>query len=93
MAKKEMDQLTKDCIEARKAGMSYGKWKAMQPPRKKAPDQEEENQSDKYCRVCGTMIPKTSKRLVYCSYDCQRKYDYHANRTRKYVGGEDDGKI
>ena len=92
MAKKEMDQLTKDCIEAQKAGMSYGKWKAMQPPREK-PKQKEEKPSNKRCRVCGTAIPMTSKRMVYCSDECQKKYDYHANRTRKYVGGGDDERI
>ena len=91
MAKKEMDQLTKDCIEARKAGMTYGKWKAMQPPRETDP--KKEKQSNKRCRVCGTMIPMTSKRMVYCSYECQRNYDYHANRVCKRVGGEDDGQI
>lgn len=89
--KKEMDQLTKDCIAARKAGLSYGKWKALQAPQK--PKKEKEKHSDKFCRVCGAMIPKTSKRMAFCSYDCQRNYDYHANRTRLYVGGEDDGKI
>lgn len=78
MAKKEMGQLTKDCIEARKAGMSYGKWKAMQPPKQKPPKQKEEKPSGKYCRVCGTMIPLFGKRKVFCSDECMKKYNYHA---------------
>ena len=30
-----MDNLTRDCILARRAGMSYGKWKAAQPATKR----------------------------------------------------------
>ena len=93
MAKKEMDQLTKDCIEARKAGMTYGKWKAMQPPRKKAPKKEEEKPSGKYCRVCGKMIPLTSPRKVYCSDACMKKYDYYRAKKNKGRGEDDDGKV
>ena len=87
MAKKEMDQLTKDCIEARKAGMTYGKWKAMQPPKKKTPEQEEaEKPSGKYCRVCGKMIPATSKRKVYCSNTCMNRYSYYFERKSRGYG-------
>ena len=95
MAKKEMDQLTKDCIEARKAGMTYGKWKAMQPRKEKAPEQvvEEEKPSGKYCRVCGKMIPKTSPRKVYCSNACMDRYFYYQAKKKKAGKEDDDGKI
>lgn len=83
MAKKEMDQLTLDCIEARKAGMTYGRWKALQPPKEKAPDQVEEEPSGKYCRVCGKMIPRTSPRKVYCSNTCMNQYDYYRAKKKK----------
>lgn len=85
MAKKEMDQLTKDCIAARKAGMTYGKWKALQPPREMKPKQKAEKPSNKRCRVCGKAIPMTSKRMVYCSDECQKMYDYKRNRVCLYV--------
>ena len=91
--KKEMDQLTKDCIEARKAGLSYGKWKAMQPPREMKPKQKAEKPSNKRCRVCGKEIPMTSKRMVYCSDECGKQYDYHYNRNRKYVEEVHDGLV
>ena len=90
MAKKEMDQLTKDCIEARKAGMTYGKWKAMQPP-KKTPDRVEEEPSGKYCRVCGKMIPLMSPRKVYCSNACMNRYSYY--QARKSKGRGEDGDV
>jgi hypothetical protein len=49
-----MDQLTLDSIAAQKAGMSYGKWKALQPlvQVKAAPDDAE-----KVCEICGREIP------------------------------------
>ena len=92
MAKKEMDQLTKDCIEARKAGMTYGKWKALQPPKEKVPDKVEET-SNKYCRVCGKMIPLMSPRKVYCSNTCMDRYYYLGKKNRARREEADNGQI
>lgn len=80
-----MDQLTMDCIAARKAGMSYGKWKALHGKSKGkvlAVVQPEE----KVCAICGKeIIPRASgcgyQRVRYCSDACA--YQAHKERMQR----------
>lgn len=69
-----MDQLTKDCIAARKAGLTYGKYIASLPPAPAAvrfPKEQVRGQEKRgLCRVCGKPIPTGSKKRVFCSGDC-----------------------
>lgn len=64
-----MDQLAKDAAEARKAGMSYGQWKATQEPVViRRPEKAE-----RVCRHCGRELPKGKK--TWCSRECCNEAD------------------
>ena len=76
MAKKtkEMDNLAKDAAAALAAGMSYGKWKAMQENPVPVKKKEELQEGWRACKRCGKhfQVKKYSKRQMYCEYDCQK---------------------
>ena len=90
-----MDQLTMDSIAAQKAGMSYGKWKALHyVPAVVVPKQPKELvypgcevKQKKYCAICGKELPLGKSR--YCSRECdyenqkvkQREW-YHRNKLK-----------
>ena len=80
-----MDQLTLDCIAARKAGMTYGKWKALQPRVEVVIHQEEEKKPEikggmsiRECKYCGKAFSTANGQMYYCDYDCY----YEAARIR-----------
>ena len=68
--KKEMDNLAKDAAAALAAGMSYGKWKAMQGYRT-VEKIEEIPEGWKLCKRCGKAFKPTNKQ-IYCDIDCQK---------------------
>ena len=77
-----MDRLTMDSIAAQKAGMSYGKWKAMHPHTGSdyLPDEDV-----KLCVICGKPLPTTrvgsgGKRKKYCSPGCSYEANVIKNR-------------
>ena len=73
----ELDQLTKDSIAAQKAGMSYGKWKALRPMKTKPHKEPIEVVTDKpTCIVCGKPLPEATRRKVYCSDECKDRCLY-----------------
>lgn len=79
MAKKknEPDKLAQEVSQAIAAGMSYGKWKAMQPI-ENAEDKERENWTT--CEYCGKAFkPKKGKR--FCNVECQKLA--YSERSRK----------
>ena len=69
-----MDNLTMDSIAEQKAGMSYGKWKALHPHTKEVNPEpevclEEEEKPKVFCKICGKeIIGHRSKR--HCSNEC-----------------------
>lgn len=78
--KKEPDKLAQDAAAALAAGMSYGRWKAMQGttvPEKKV----EENPADwQACPHCGKLFKKKKgSRKIYCEPNCQMA----ANQERR----------
>mgnify|MGYP003292499149 CR=1 FL=1 len=79
-----MDQLTQDCIAARKAGMSYGKWKALQPrvevvmPKQEEPEAKKELPK-RVCLYCGKEFATGHGTKRYCGYDCY----YEAGKIRQ----------
>ena len=81
MAKKQkIDKLAQEVSMAFDAGMSYGKWKAMQDPvmYEKPTDCELV-----VCKYCGKQFkPKVKKRQIYCDIYCQKKAQYAARRKR-----------
>lgn len=62
------DNLAKDAMLARKAGMTYGQWKALQPVVKfeRKPDERE-----CVCEFCGkTFVKLTNQKRKYCDWTC-----------------------
>lgn len=76
-----MDRLARDSIAAAKAGMTYGKWKALHP------NTEEGNIGpEKLCKICGRVIPTRHRgsgcqRRLYCSIDCAYEAQVESNRA------------
>lgn len=72
MAKKEMDQLTKDAVAAHKEGMTYGKYMAMKKPTAIACKPEGYKHT---CAFCGKeFYSKTKAVRNYCSDLCREQY-------------------
>ena len=70
--KKEMDNLAKDAAAALAAGMSYGKWKAMQAYEQSKKQTTEPEPGWKVCKHCGKFFkPRSYRPQIYCDYDCQ----------------------
>lgn len=70
-----MDNLARDCLLARQAGTSYGKWKAAQDPSTKKrtiPD------GWKQCKGCGKAFKPRSSNHVYCDMSCRYFYTTEA---------------
>lgn len=86
-----MDQLTLDCIAAQKAGMTYGKWKALQPrvevviPQEpELPEEEPKVKKEppkRFCKICGNVITGKGRR-GYCGETCE--YEGAKARSRDY---------
>lgn len=83
--KKEMDKLAQDAAAALAAGMSYGKWKAMQDPVKiEKPNPDEIPEGYKICEWCKKPYKPTSRRLQkYCDYYCQHEAYKEKEREKK----------
>lgn len=81
--RKILDRLTIDSISAEKAGMSYGKWKALHPHTEvdEVPDAD-----TRLCKVCGKPIRNMSggKRRLYCSNECAYEALQERMRARYY---------
>ena len=79
MAKKEMDQLTKDAVAARKAGMTYGKYMATKNPTVIVREPEGYKHT---CLFCGKEFYIKHKKLrKYCSDLCREQYYQTKNKT------------
>ena len=80
-----MDNLTMDCIAAQKAGMSYGKWKALHPTtlvdipiKVKSP-----------CRICGGEMPEDARKgTLYCGPKCVAEADNRRHKERYRIKKE-----
>ena len=95
-----MDQLTLDCIAARKAGMTYGKWKALQPvgaPVAVVEIEPEEvpKRAVRTCKNCGREVPAIMHGSVkYCSIDCKyeiiriKQRDYYRRKRERESNGK-----
>ena len=66
-----VDRLARNALLAKQAGMSYGRWKAMQhivPVEKKAESQE----GWKACEACKEPFKPFSVNQRFCCSDCQK---------------------
>ena len=69
---KEPDKLAQDAAAALAAGMSYGKWKAMQNPSEI--DKPPLPADWRVCVRCGKPYkPKTKRKQLYCDVFCQKR--------------------
>lgn len=74
------DQLSLDAAEARKAGMSYGKWKAIQG----AQNVQRKDHDTARCEFCGTLIRLNPKcRRQFCDERCRS--EFYNQRKREYM--------
>lgn len=94
MAKKKMDKLSQEVAMALAAGMSYGKWKAMQAPAKITP-KTDMPEGWRKCEWCGTWYkPKTKRPQKFCELSCQvncreaRRKQKDAEYKRGYILGK-----
>lgn len=76
MANHEMDNLSRDALEAQRAGMSYGKYMAH---KQFVETQERQTAALKHerlpvCVYCGKSIPKGCRSRKYCSPECSERY-------------------
>ncbi len=91
MAKK-MDRLTMDSIAAMKAGMSYGKWKALHPHT----DVPMVDEGLPRCKICGKVIIKRFGKLYcsdICAYEAQKIRAREYNRRKKERSLMENGQV
>ena len=89
MAKKEKkpDQLALDAAAAKAAGLSYGKWRAMQ---EQAKNETAIPEGWRVCEYCGKPYKPTSRRpQKYCEPYCAQQAYYE--RVRKQKGEQQWG--
>lgn len=68
----DMDQLTEDAVAARKAGLSYGKYKALQNPVVIEKKSKIGIETDR-CVVCGCeFMPTDNRRRKVCGAKCRK---------------------
>lgn len=67
-----MDRLAMNAMLAMKAGMSYGKWKALQPA--VVPERKELPDGVKICPYCGKEF-RGRKNKKYCNPECTAQYN------------------
>ena len=90
MSDEKVDQLNLDAAEARKRGMTYGKYMQMKliqegatvPKPKQVPGENEAK-----CKQCGKIFQRGKYYRVYCSRLCKAKYAAVTERNRKLKGG------
>lgn len=81
--KKKMDKLSQEVAMAHAAGMSYGRWKAMQEPVKIVkPDTLPEGW--KKCEECGKPF-KSGKGKKFCDEVCRRTAYDKSGKAMEYV--------
>ena len=78
-----MDNLARNAMLAKQAGMSYGKWKAMQPVVTKT-EKAPLPQGWRECEVCGKPYRKHGGQK-YCGIDCRKQAYSDKARTIKRV--------
>lgn len=100
-SRKPKDNLALDAMDARAAGMTYGKWKAQHPHTKAAnearlakPKRADQPSVQKVhegiCPVCGEKFTTIVKNKKYCSDDCKAKMEgakYRARKAQKRAEG------
>lgn len=96
----DMDNLSADAIEAQRAGMSYGQYKALHPYTKElreaAYDKKENVDNAIFCKHCGGAYvpPKDKRKGQYCSDECREAAKRERERARNAAnGGQGNGEL
>lgn len=86
-----MDNLARNAFMAKQAGLSYGRWKAMQPIVPVVKKEPEETKKTKVCPWCGEkFVPnRFNSRQKYCNTVCQQTA-YYENNKKKYAEWQKD---
>lgn len=83
-----MDNLTRDAILARKAGLSYGQWKALHP--NTIEEVVDTSGREFVCQHCGKkFVAKTKQKRKFCDFYCQNAAAILRLKARKEM---DNGK-
>lgn len=89
MKNKEPDKLSRDAAAAKAAGMSYGKWKAMQTPVKMVEKGIPEGW--RICAYCGKAFkPKSKRPQLYCEVYCSNRASSERNNQRRKERNAED---
>lgn len=81
---KKPDKLTRENAQALAAGMSYGKWKALQPVAVKEEKPPKLHYEMRECAICGFEFRKSENgKQKYCSKKCAREAELRARRERR----------
>lgn len=82
-----MDSLARNAMLARQAGMSYGKWKALQP--REEPKEKPLPEGWVKCQWCGNLIKQANRRKkLYCDAICGRQAYYEQHRLELLEAGK-----
>ena len=84
--KRKPDRLDIESKKATEAGMSYGRWKALQKPDVIVPPKPKKMIEMK-CEVCGKVFYQTDKRnRKYCGDECRQvaSYEQRTEYARKW---------
>ena len=94
-----MDRLARNAMLARQAGMSYGKWKAMQPV-VNVKEMKELPEGWIKCECCEKPFKPFSGNQRYCEYMCrergyaekmrQQQYEYRQRKKAEREGRSND---
>ena len=86
--KNEPDKLAQDAAAARAAGMTYGKWKAMQVPVVIEPKKPKEYFIKRICAECNVEFVTFDNRIrKYCGDKCRNRA-HDRTRREKAMGAE-----
>lgn len=102
----DMDNTSADAVEATRAGLSYGQWKALHPNTKamreaaKEIRKKEKPGNEIICKNCGrAFVPaRQGTKVKYCSDECRteannRMYRERNKRRRAEKGGQQNGML
>ena len=81
-----MDKLAREAMLARKARMSYGQWKALQPivPKKKDVIPE----GWRKCKGCGKAFKPNKGNQLFCEIGCRSEHFNEKHRESRRAGNK-----
>ena len=80
-----MDNLARNAMLARKAGMTYGKWKALHyNPEEFVPPKPKRSEYERICEWCGhQFLVKSNRVQKFCQYYCRQEAQKERDNLRR----------